>query len=78
MNRMFIIFFSTLFLLSIASGIRAAETTDKFGHFGKIYLYRLAEHPAHVVLFISGDALRLPGCTLIFTVSQRQFMNYPA
>ena len=55
MNRMFIIFFSTLFLLSIASGIRAAETTDKFGHFGKIYLYRLAEHPAHVVLFISGD-----------------------
>lgn len=36
MNRVIVIFFSTLLLLSIASGVRGEETTDKFGRFGKI------------------------------------------
>jgi type IV secretory pathway VirJ component len=55
MNRAVVIFFTGLLLLNIASDIRGEETTDKFGRFGKIYLYHSSAHPAQVVLFVSGD-----------------------
>ena len=31
------------------------ETTDEFGVFGTVHIYRKTEKPGHVVLFISGD-----------------------
>ncbi len=55
MNRMIVIFFTGFLLLNIASGIRGEETTAQFGRFGKIALYHPSAHPAHVVLFVSGD-----------------------
>jgi type IV secretory pathway VirJ component len=32
------------------------ESTQNFGPFGEVYLYRGTPHPKHVVLFISGDS----------------------
>jgi len=55
MNRALVFFLAGFFVLNIASGIRAAETTAQFGRFGKIALYQPSDHPAHVVLFVSGD-----------------------
>ena len=55
MNRMVVFFFTVFLMLNIASGIRAEETTAQFGRFGKITVYRPSLHPAHVVLFVSGD-----------------------
>jgi type IV secretory pathway VirJ component len=55
MNRVVAFFFAGLLALSMASGIRAEETTAQFGRFGKIALYYPSAHPAHVVLFVSGD-----------------------
>jgi type IV secretory pathway VirJ component len=55
MNRDFAFFLSVFLMLTVASGIRAEETTDQFGRFGKIALYFPSGHPAHVVLFVSGD-----------------------
>lgn len=55
MNRALVFFFAWFFVLNIASGIRAAETTAQFGRFGKIALYQPSAQPAHVVLFVSGD-----------------------
>jgi type IV secretory pathway VirJ component len=55
MNRMVVFFFTVFLMLNIASGIRAEETTAQFGRFGKIAVYRPSLHPAHVVLFVSGD-----------------------
>jgi type IV secretory pathway VirJ component len=39
----------------LPSGLRGEEATIQFGRFGKIALYQLSAHPAHVVLFVSGD-----------------------
>jgi type IV secretory pathway VirJ component len=55
MNRVVVFFLTGLFALSIAAGIRAEETTAQFGRFGKIAVYQPSPHPAHVVLFVSGD-----------------------
>ncbi|MGB5421686.1 MAG: AcvB/VirJ family lysyl-phosphatidylglycerol hydrolase [Desulfobacterales bacterium] len=55
MNRGVVFIFTLFFMLSVASGIRAEETTDQFGRFGKIALYHPSARPAHVVLFVSGD-----------------------
>jgi len=55
MNRMLAFFFTGLFMLNVAAGIRAEETSAQFGRFGKIFLYQSSAHPAHVVLFVSGD-----------------------
>lgn len=55
MNRAIVFFFAGLIAASVASGIRAEETTDQFGRFGKINLYYPSPHPAHVALFVSGD-----------------------
>ena len=55
MNRIVILFFTGFFMLNVASGIRGEETTAQFGRFGKIALYYSSAHPAHVVLFVSGD-----------------------
>jgi len=55
MNRAFVFFFTVFVVLNGAPGIRAEETTIKFGRFGKIALYQPSPHPAHVVLFVSGD-----------------------
>jgi type IV secretory pathway VirJ component len=51
-----IVFFCSVFIiLHAACGLRAEETTIEFGRFGKIALYQPSAHPAHVVLFVSGD-----------------------
>jgi type IV secretory pathway VirJ component len=55
MNRMVVFFFTVFFVLNIASGIQGEETTAQFGRFGKVFLYQASAHPAHVVLFVSGD-----------------------
>lgn len=55
MNRVVAFILSVFFMLSVASGIQAEETTDQFGRFGKIALYLPSGHPAHVALFVSGD-----------------------
>jgi len=55
MNRAVVFFIAGFFVLNIASGIRAEETTAQFGRFGKIALYHPSAHPAHLVLFVSGD-----------------------
>jgi type IV secretory pathway VirJ component len=55
MNRAVVFIFTVFFMLSVAAGIRAEETTDQFGRFGKITLYHPSALPAHVVLFVSGD-----------------------
>jgi type IV secretory pathway VirJ component len=55
MNRIVVFFLAGFFVLNIASGIRAEETITQFGRFGKIALYHPSAHPAHVVLFVSGD-----------------------
>jgi len=55
MNRMVVLIFNVFWMLSVASGIRGEETTAQFGRFGKIALYHPSAHPAHVVLFVSGD-----------------------
>ncbi|MGA8241554.1 MAG: AcvB/VirJ family lysyl-phosphatidylglycerol hydrolase, partial [Desulfobacterales bacterium] len=55
MNRAVVFIFTVFFMLNVASGIRAEETTDQFGRFGKITLYHPSARPAHVVLFVSGD-----------------------
>jgi len=55
MNRVFAFFLSLYLMLTLASGIEAEETSDQVGRFGKIALYHPAGHPAHVVLFVSGD-----------------------
>ena len=51
MNRVAVFFFAGFFVLNIASGIEAAETTAQFGRFGKVSVYQPSAHPAHVVLF---------------------------
>lgn len=61
MNRGVVFFFTVLFMLSVASGIRAEETIDQFGRFGKIALYHPSKRPAQVVLFVSGDGGWDPG-----------------
>jgi type IV secretory pathway VirJ component len=48
-----IIFFFAL--LGMANLCMAQEETLHFGRFGNIRLYRQSDHPAHVVLFVSGD-----------------------
>ena len=55
MNRMVVFFFTVFLMLNAASVIRSEETTAQFGRFGKIALYQPSVHPAHVVLFVSGD-----------------------
>ena len=55
MNRMLVFLFTLFLILNFASGIRAEESTAQFGRFGKIALYQPSAHPAHVVLFVSGD-----------------------
>jgi len=55
MNRVVVFLFTVFLMLNIASGIRAEETTAQFGRFGKIAVYHSSAHPAHVVLFVSGD-----------------------
>jgi len=55
MNRVIVFFCSVFIILHAASGLRAEETTIEFGRFGKIALYQSSSHPAHVVLFVSGD-----------------------
>jgi len=55
MNRVVVFFFTGFFVLNIASGIQAAETTAQFGRFGKVSVYQPSARPAHVVLFVSGD-----------------------
>jgi len=55
MNRVVAFFLSLFLILTVASGIGAEETSDQFRRFGKIALYHPAVHPAHVVLFVSGD-----------------------
>ena len=42
-----------LFFFRPLAGV--AEETLQFGRFGTVHLYRQAEHPSHVVLFVSGD-----------------------
>jgi len=44
-----------LLVLCLAGASRATEETQIFGRFGTITLYRPTPHPAHVVLFVSGD-----------------------
>jgi len=53
MKRMGLILALAIGLLSAVS--RAAQESDSFGRFGILYLYYNSPHPAHVVLFISGD-----------------------
>ena len=55
MNRKAFFCFTAFLMLNIASGIQAEETSAQFGRFGKIALYYPSAHPAHVVLFVSGD-----------------------
>ena len=55
MNRAVVFFLAVLIAASAACGVRAEETTDKFGRFGRITLYYPSPHPAHVALFVSGD-----------------------
>jgi type IV secretory pathway VirJ component len=55
MNRLVVFSFTVLVMLNFTSGIRAEESTAQFGRFGQIALYHPSAHPAHVVLFVSGD-----------------------
>ncbi len=55
MNRVVFFFFNVFFIINVAHGIWAEETTTQFGRFGKIALYHPSAYPAHVVLFVSGD-----------------------
>ena len=55
MNRGVVMFLCVFFMLNVVCGIQAEETTDQFGRFGKIALYHPSVHPAHVVMFVSGD-----------------------
>jgi len=55
MNRLVVFSFTALLMLNFASGIGAEESTAQFGRFGRIALYHPSAHPAHVVLFVSGD-----------------------
>ena len=55
MNRAEVFFFTVLFMLTLAPGLRGEETEAQFGPFGKIALYHPSAHPARVVLFVSGD-----------------------
>lgn len=41
--------------LAFAAASARAVEHDRFGRFGEITLYRESPHPAHVVLFLSGD-----------------------
>jgi len=42
-------------LLMLPSAAPAAESKLEFGRFGAVTLYAGSDHPAHVVLFVSGD-----------------------
>lgn len=42
-------------LMLLACSAQATEQTVEFGRFGKVNLYWESPHPAHVVLFVSGD-----------------------
>lgn len=42
-------------ILCVVSGGAHAEERESFGRFGEVVLYRNEPHPAHVVLFVSGD-----------------------
>ncbi len=42
-------------LVNSASAEDIQESTDSFGPFGHLHIYKAVEQPKHVVLFISGD-----------------------
>jgi type IV secretory pathway VirJ component len=46
---------AVLWALCLPLALAMDETTLSAGRFGTVYLYRERPHPAHVVLFISGD-----------------------
>lgn len=56
MSRLLIV--AALLLCSIASPALAAdiqESTETFGPFGTVHIYRTSAQPAHMTLFVSGD-----------------------
>jgi len=55
MNRALVFFLAALTAANVACNVRAEETADKFGRFGRITLYNPSPRPAHVALFVSGD-----------------------
>ncbi len=55
MNRVIVLFLMVFFAFAVAFDSRGDETTAQFGRFGELALYRPSAHPAHVVLFVSGD-----------------------
>jgi type IV secretory pathway VirJ component len=55
MKRIWFIVWAAWLTASATGAARAADTILEFGRFGKVTVYRNTPHPAHVVLFVSGD-----------------------
>ena len=55
MKKMWFIVWAAWLTASATGVVCAADTILEFGRFGKVTVYRNTPHPAHVVLFVSGD-----------------------
>jgi type IV secretory pathway VirJ component len=55
MKRLLVIILWTVCMISAAFADEIKEDRIEFGPFGPLTVYRQSSHPAHVVLFISGD-----------------------
>lgn len=55
MIRITLLLASWLFGVAIAQAAPLQESTDTYGPFGTVHIYKTGDQPKHVVLFVSGD-----------------------